>query len=139
MDDYDAMMATNVRSVVELTQHAIPHLIESKGCIVNVSSTLSIMAAQGALAYSMSKAALDHFTKCVAMELASKGVRVNSVNPAIDRDKLDLLEQFRVNYPPQRIGHIDDCVNAIAFFANENASFVTGVILPVGHLGHFAN
>lgn len=81
MEDYDAMMATNVRAVVELTHLAVPHLIATKGCIINVSSALSIATSPRLLGYAMTKAALDHFTKCVAMELAGKGVRCCAVNP----------------------------------------------------------
>lgn len=83
MDDYDAVMATNIRAVFQLTQLAVPYLIESKGNIVNVSSVCTLRPFTGFLSYNLAKAALDQLTKCVALELAEKGVRVNSVNPAV--------------------------------------------------------
>lgn len=64
-----------------VTQRAIPHLIASKGNVVNVSSVCGMRPFEGLLGYCMSKAALDQFTKCTALELIGKGVRVNSVNP----------------------------------------------------------
>lgn len=81
MEHYDSIMATNVRGAVQLTQLAVPYLIETKGNIVNISSAAGIMPIPQACVYSMSKAALDQFTKCVAMDLASKQIRCNSVNP----------------------------------------------------------
>lgn len=70
MDDYDAIMATNVRGPVVLTKLAIPYLVEAKGNVVNVSSAAAIIPAEKVFAYSMSKAMLDQFTRCAAMELA---------------------------------------------------------------------
>lgn len=81
--DYDTVMNVNVRSIFHLTQLATPHLIATKGNIVNVSSVNGIRSFAGVLAYNMSKAALDQFTQCVALELADRGVRVNSVNPGV--------------------------------------------------------
>lgn len=75
IDNYDAMMATNVRGTFLLTQLAVPHLIKTKGNIVNVSSVCGSRSFPGFLAYSMSKSALDQFTRCIALELAAKGVR----------------------------------------------------------------
>lgn len=145
MEDYDAMMATNLRAVVELTHLAIPHLIESKGNIVNISSVASKITLPFFIGYSMSKAALDQFTKCVAIDLASKGVRVNSINPSyIETDfsasfgihrgtaEFDkMIEQTKAMHPIERVGCTKDCVNAVAFLAHENASFITGINLPV--------
>ncbi|XP_055299229.1 uncharacterized oxidoreductase TM_0325-like, partial [Sitodiplosis mosellana] len=62
IQDYDGIMATNVRGVVELTQLAVPYLIETKGNIINVSSIAGIIPVPEFFAYSMSKAALDQFT-----------------------------------------------------------------------------
>lgn len=69
LDQYDKVMNTNVRSVFHLTQLATPHLIETKGNIVNVSSVAGPRQFPNLLAYCMSKAAIDQFTKCVALEL----------------------------------------------------------------------
>lgn len=143
MEDFDSMMATNVRGVLELTQLAMPHLILVKGNVVNVSSCGSLRAYPGFLAYSMTKAALDQFTKCVALELAEKGVRVNCVNPGfVDTDfhyrvgysqeeYPAALEGFAKMHPIGRAGVPDDVVNAVAFLASDDSDFVTGVCLPV--------
>lgn len=146
MEDYDSMMATNARAVVQLTQLAVPYLIETKGNIVNVSSVAGIIPIPVFIGYAMAKAALDQFTKSLAMDLAKHQVRCNSVNPGfidtefhtvaigIDRNEseyAELCEQAREKHPLQIIGDNDDCVNAIAFLADENAKFITGVLLRV--------
>ncbi|KAH9641643.1 hypothetical protein HF086_009989 [Spodoptera exigua] len=82
IDNFDEIMKTNLRPVVLVTNLAVPHLIASKGSVVNVSSILSTwIKLPGMISYAMSKAAMDHFTRGAATELASYGVRVNSVNP----------------------------------------------------------
>lgn len=65
MDDYDMVMSTNLRGIIEMTKQAIPHLQETKGTIINVSSICSGRPFEGFLAYCISKAALDQFTKCM--------------------------------------------------------------------------
>lgn len=143
IEDFDAMFATNVRGLFLLTQRAVPHLIETKGNIVNVSSVVGLRAFPSILGYSMSKAALDQFTRCVALELADRGVRVNSINPAvidtafhttsgIDAEAYPVVrEMMGKNHPIGRVGTTSEVVNAIAFVANDNNSFMTGVTLPV--------
>lgn len=64
MKDFDAMFNTNVRGVVELTHLALPHLVETKGCIINNSSIGALRTFKNYLVYCMTKAALDQFTKC---------------------------------------------------------------------------
>lgn len=76
MADYDRVMNTNVRSSVVLTKLAAPYLEDSKGNIVNVSSITGTRARPARLAYSMSKAALNQFTRCIAVELGPRGIRV---------------------------------------------------------------
>lgn len=143
LKDYDEIMTTNVRSVYQLTTLAVPHLIESKGNIVNISSLAGIRSYPNALIYCMSKAALDQFTKCVSLELAPKGVRVNSVNPAVIRTnfhetngvKSDEVERFyekcKQDHALGRVGEVDEVCYAIAFLASEQAGFMTGVLLPI--------
>ena len=80
---WDAMMNVNLRAVFHLMQLAAPHLIKTKGNIVNVSSVTGLRSFPGVLAYCVSKAGVDQLTRCAALELAPKGVRVNAVNPGV--------------------------------------------------------
>lgn len=79
MSNYDSIFRTNVRSVLLLTKLAAPHLVKTRGVIVNVSSIVSKVGATLSTPYSMSKAAIDSLTKCAAVELGPKGVRVVAV------------------------------------------------------------
>lgn len=81
LEQYDRIMNTNMRSIYHLTMLAVPYLIKTQGSIVNVSSVNGIRSFPGVLAYNISKAAVDQFTRCIALELAPKKIRVNSVNP----------------------------------------------------------
>lgn len=81
MEKFDQVFNTNVRSVIELTKLAVPHLEKTKGNIVNVSSICGMVPVYSSTFYSMSKAALDQFTKCSSNEFGKRGIRVNSVNP----------------------------------------------------------
>src|SRR5262249_17907775 len=80
---WDAMMNVNLRSVFCLMQLAVPYLIKTKGNIVNISSVTGLRSFPGVLAYCVSKAGVDQLTRCAALELAPKGVRVNAVNPGV--------------------------------------------------------
>lgn len=136
VDDFDSIMKTNVRGAFVLTQLAVPHLIATKGNIVNVSSVAGLRQFENLLAYCMSKAALDQFTRCVALELAGKGVRVNSVNPAaIDTlntpEQSAAMEEYGKIHPIGRVGRLNEVVSAIATLASDDASYLTGVLLPV--------
>lgn len=143
LEQYDEIMNCNVRSVFHLTKLAVPHLIATKGNIVNVSSVNGMRSFPGVLAYNMSKAAIDQFTQCVALELADKGVRVNSVNPGVivtnihKRGGMDekayeqFLEHSRTTHALGRAGSVIEVAESIAFLASESASFITGALLPV--------
>ena len=143
LEQYDRVMNVNLRAVYHLTMLATPHLIESKGNIVNVSSVNGIRSFPGVLAYNISKAGLDQFTRCVALELAPKGVRVNSVNPGViitelqkrgglnDEAYSNFLERSKQTHALGRPGNVDEVAEAISFLASDNASFTTGCNLPV--------
>lgn len=143
MEAFDFTMDVNLRSIVFLTQLAIPYLAKNQGNIVNVSSTAGVKAVPNLLSYCMSKSSLDMFTKCVALEVASKGVRVNSVNPAaiktplfktmgIDHDaEQELYKAYKEKYPLGRVGEVSDTSAAIAYLASDAACFITGVLFPV--------
>jgi NAD(P)-dependent dehydrogenase (short-subunit alcohol dehydrogenase family) len=143
MEQYDRVMNTNIRSMYHLTMLAVPHLIKTQGSIVNVSSVNGIRSFPGVLAYNLSKAAVDQFTRCVALELAAKNVRVNSVNPGVTVTNLHkrggmneetyskFLEHSKTTHAMGRPGTVDELANAILFLASEQASFITGASLPV--------
>lgn len=138
MEMYDTVMNTNLRAVYHLTTLAVPHLIQSKGCIVNVSCIASSKPNTTTLAYNISKAALDHFTKCVALELAADGVRVNSVNPGFVKTNLlkniGLSEEQLELFVKNVVGHMplkkqvesDEVAGLIAFLASDRAKSITG-------------
>jgi len=144
IESYDNVFAVNVRSVVALTQLALPHLIKSKGNIVNVSSVAGLMAKKPEfLFYAMSKAALDHFTRCLAVDLGPKGVRVNGINPGyigdtnmtsrqMTSDKQKEFEEKRgKEHPIGRVGRVEEVADLIIFLASNKAQFITGVNLPI--------
>ncbi|XP_033207707.1 3-oxoacyl-[acyl-carrier-protein] reductase FabG-like [Belonocnema kinseyi] len=143
LEQYDSVFNTNVRSIYQLTMLAVPHLIKSKGNIVNVSSVNGIRSFPGVLAYNMSKSALDQLTRCVALELAPKQVRVNSVNPGVvvtqlhkrtgmsEEELKNFFEHSKKTHALGRPGDVTEVAKAIAFLASDDASFITGECLPV--------
>jgi NAD(P)-dependent dehydrogenase (short-subunit alcohol dehydrogenase family) len=139
LEDWDALFNINVRSVFYLMQLAVPHLIKSKGNIVNVSSVNGLRSFPGVLAYCSSKAALDHLTRCASLELASKGVRVNSVNPGVVRTELHkrggmdeesyakfIDHSSQDTHPLGRIGKPEEVADLILFLASDRAAWITG-------------
>ncbi|XP_073947816.1 3-oxoacyl-[acyl-carrier-protein] reductase FabG-like [Choristoneura fumiferana] len=139
---FDFVMNTNLRSVVQLTNLAAPHLVASKGNIVNVSSVAGLyIPDKDYMSYGVSKASLDHFTRCVALELSAFGVRVNSVNPGPVRTDIaensgwtPIGEGDRVwNYAKTltalgRVGESEEIADLIAFLASDKAKSITGSI-----------
>lgn len=143
LEQYDRVMNTNMRSIYQLTMLAVPHLIKTKGNIVNVSSVNGMRAFPGVLSYCISKAAVDQFTRCVALELASKEVRVNSVNPGVTITELHkrsgmnadqyeaFLKRSQETHAMGRPGQPEEIARTIAFLASSDASFITGASVPV--------
>lgn len=143
LEQYDRVMNTNMRAVYHLTMLAVPHLIKTKGNIVNVSSVNGIRSFSNVLAYCISKASVDQFTRCVALELAPQQVRVNAVNPGVvvtelqKRGGMDdeaygkFLERSKETHALGRPGRAEEVASAIAFLASDEASNITGVTLPV--------
>lgn len=136
--DWDYMFNVNARAPFYLIQRALPHLIERKGNIVNVSSVTGIRAFPNVLAYCASKAALDQMTHCVALEVASKGVRINAVNPGVVVTQLHrtggmnedayaaFLEHSKTTHPIGRVGQADEVAELIFFLASPRAGWITG-------------
>ena len=82
-EEWDTMMDINSRAPFRLMRAAVPSLIQSNGSVVNVSSVTGLRSFPGVLAYCVSKSAIDQLTRCAALEVAAKGVRINAVNPGV--------------------------------------------------------
>ena len=143
LEEWDAMLDINLRSVFLLLQKALPSLIERRGNIVNVSSVTGLRAFPGVLAYCVSKAGLDQLTRCAALELAAKGVRVNAVNPGVviteihkrggmnEEQYAAFLEHSKSTHPLGRVGKPEEIAELIAFLASDRASWITGATYSI--------
>ncbi|MFQ5703474.1 MAG: glucose 1-dehydrogenase [Gemmatimonadales bacterium] len=143
LEAWDRMMSINLRSVFCLTRCALPLLRERKGTVINVSSVAGTRAFPGVLAYCVSKAAVDQLTRCLALELAASGVRVNAVNPGVVRTGLHrsggmdeesyatFLEHSTETHPLGRVGEPQEIAELIAFLASRRAGWITGETVAI--------
>ncbi|MEP6568290.1 MAG: SDR family oxidoreductase [Acidobacteriota bacterium] len=140
---WDAMLEINLRTPFALMQKALPTIIERRGNIVNVSSVTGLRAFPGVLAYCVSKAGLDQLTRCAALELAAKGVRVNAVNPGVVITEIHkrggmtaeaysaFLEHSKTTHPLGRVGQAEEVAELIFFLASDRASWITGATYSI--------
>jgi NAD(P)-dependent dehydrogenase (short-subunit alcohol dehydrogenase family) len=140
---FDQMMNVNVRAPFRLMRAAIPHLRARTGTVVNVSSVNGLRAFAGVLAYNVSKSALDHMTRCAALEMAPFGVRVNCVNPGVTITNLhrrggmdettyaSFVQRAKETHPLGRPGQPEDVAALIVFLASSEAGWMTGETIPV--------
>jgi NAD(P)-dependent dehydrogenase (short-subunit alcohol dehydrogenase family) len=140
---WDEMMNVNLRSVFHLTQLALPHLERRPGNVVNVSSVTGLRAFPGVLAYCVSKAGVDQLTRCAALELAAKGVRVNAVNPGVVVTEVHrrsgmsedayaaFLEHSTETHPLGRVGTAEEVAELILFLASDRAAWITGATYSI--------
>ena len=140
---WDEMMNINLRSVFHLMKLAVPHLERSRGNIVNVSSVTGPRSFPGVLAYCVSKAAVDQLTRCAALELAAKGIRVNEVNPGVvvtelhraggmnDEAYAAFLEHSKTTHPLGRVGQPEEVADLIYFLASDRAGWITGATVSI--------
>ncbi|GMT26967.1 hypothetical protein PFISCL1PPCAC_18264 [Pristionchus fissidentatus] len=143
LKDFDRVFDVNVRSLIQLTQLALPHIIEVKGTVVNVSSIAGPCPFPGISYYCMSKAAIDQFTKCLALEMARHGVRVNAVCPGAiiteihkragqsDEQYQLFLQKCKLTHALGRAGTVEEVSKAILFLAGPDSSFTTGDLLKI--------
>jgi NAD(P)-dependent dehydrogenase (short-subunit alcohol dehydrogenase family) len=136
LDDFERVMAVNVFGVMVGSQRAARHMVENGGgVIINTTSIGGINAGSGVMAYRASKAAVIHFTRSIAIELARHGIRVNCVAPAhiptAINASMDQAAIVRAMQPLQRVGSPTDVANAMLYLASERAAQVTGIVLPV--------
>jgi len=139
-EEWDWVMAQNLTSTFLTTRAFLPVLLaKRRGCIITISSNAGrLVDAPLTASYSVAKAAIVHFTKYAARELAPYGVRVNCVAPGTavtPRVEGILTEEMRQRTlaltPLGRLGSPDDSANVIVFLASDAASYLTGITIDV--------
>jgi NAD(P)-dependent dehydrogenase (short-subunit alcohol dehydrogenase family) len=132
--DFDRVMAVDLYGVIVGTQRAARQMQEGAS-IINTTSIAGISPGIGLTTYRAAKAAVIHFSRCAAIELAERGIRVNVVAPA--NIATDINAAFDTEsivsriQPLQRLGSTRDVANAVVYLASERAAQVTGTVLPV--------
>jgi 2-dehydro-3-deoxy-L-rhamnonate dehydrogenase (NAD+) len=132
-EEWDQVIAIDLRSVYLCTRAALPHMLErGSGSIVNVASVAGKEGNPNMGAYSAAKAGVIGLTKSVAKEVAQRGIRVNAVAPATAQTDLlktltpEAIEYMASKIPMGRLCRVEEVAEVIAFLASDRASFVTG-------------
>jgi NAD(P)-dependent dehydrogenase (short-subunit alcohol dehydrogenase family) len=141
LEEWNRVMGVNVTGTFLCSQAFARAVIANggKGAIVNLASTLGVVAASNRPAYTASKHAVVGLTKEMAMELGEKGIRVNAVGPGVIRTPLteryfqdaEQAQRIRNLHAMARWGEPDEIAKAILFLASDEASFCTGTTLIV--------
>ncbi|GAB0117706.1 SDR family oxidoreductase [Acidisoma sp. 7E03] len=133
-------IALNLDSAFLCTKAFEAHLLERRGVIVNMGSVNGVSGSFGHPAYSAAKAGLLHLTQCLAVEYGPYGVRVNAVAPGTVRTRAwearlaanpDVFTEVTAWYPLRKVATPLDVARAVAFLVSEDASHITGAVLPV--------
>lgn len=138
VDEFETMMAVNLRGVVLMTQHAIPLMLKNEGgAFVNVSAVAGLNAeSHTSLCYGAAKAGVNQLTKAIAAEYGVHGIRANAVAPGFTLSEYHhnssvVPASMSTKAALNRSGTPDELAEVIAFLASDRASFVSGAVVPV--------
>ena len=141
IDDFDYVMSLNVKSVINLTKHVVTKMLDNniQGSIINVSSQMGHVGGPNRTTYCSTKFAIEGFTKSLSIELAPKGIRVNSICPTFIKTPMTepflkddkLKDQVISMIPIGRLGEIEDLMGPFVFLASDASSLMTGSSLLV--------
>jgi len=138
-DQWDDVMAVNLKSVYNMTKQVIRPMMKAKaGSIINMSSIIGIRGNAGQSSYAASKAGIIGFTKSIALELGSRNIRCNAIAPGfIETDMTDYLkegdaaEKFLKDIPLGRFGKADEVADLTLFLASDMSSYITGEVISI--------
>ena len=141
IDDFDYVMSLNVKSVINLTKHVVTKMLDNniQGSIINVSSQMGHVGGPNRTTYCSTKFAIEGFTKSLSIELAPKGIRVNSICPTFVKTPMTepflkddkFKDQVISMIPIGRLGEIEDLMGPFVFLASDASSLMTGSSLLV--------
>ncbi len=140
--EWDRTLDTNLRAMYLLTRAAAPELIKRRGAVVNLSSVAGPRPYANLMAYVVSKAGVDAFTRCAALDLAPHGVRVNALNPGVVVTELQtatravadypaFLERSKATHPLGRVGQPEEIAALVLFLLGDESSWITGATIPI--------
>jgi len=138
-DQWRRVMGVNLDGVFHGCRAAIPHLEKTRGSIVNTASVSGLGGDWGSSAYNAAKGGVVNLTRALALDLGRRGIRVNSVCPSLTRTAMaadatadaELVARFEQRIALGRICEPHEVAAVIAFLASDDASFVTGINMPV--------
>jgi len=137
---WDEVIDTNLKGVFLSMKHELPHIVESKGAIVNMASVAGLVGGRLGAAYYASKHGVIGLTKAAAMEFANKGVRINAVAPGVIATPMTdraffhdtaLTERLLGMHPMGRFGTGAEVAQAVLWLCSSAASFTTGHVVPI--------
>lgn len=137
-DDWENVVDTNLTSVYRMSKRAVRGMMKARrGRIINISSVVAQMGNAGQSNYAATKAGVEGFSRTLAREIGSRQVTINCVAPGlIETDMTDDLDERLLNsmldaVPINRLGQPEDIAAAVLFLASDEASYITGAVLPV--------
>lgn len=136
-ENFDRTMNLNVRSYIAVSQLVVPYMVErGKGSIINTSSVGSVIGMPNHITYSLSKAAVAHMTRSMAMEVAKSGVRVNALCPGLTISEMveegsEFEQNVLPNVPMGRAADTMEMAYGALFLASDESSYVTGLQLLI--------
>lgn len=137
-EQWDQVMEVNLKSVFNMVKAVTrPMMKQKSGSIINMSSIVGVRGNAGQANYAASKAGMIGFTKSIALELGSRGIRSNVIAPGFIETEMTssldpkVLEEWTQNIPLKRIGQTEDIANTAIFFGSDLSSYITGQVLLV--------